>query len=95
MLPGFGGTDDMDWRAFVELLNKKGFDGPYEIENEAQNSKGKGNIAAISQGYQAAISFLSPMLWDLGNNGYQFNYTRELVQRDRGDIAVREIKDLI
>lgn len=95
MLPGFGGTDDMDWRAFVELLNKKGFDGPYEIENEAQNSKGTGNIAAISQGYQAAISFLSPMLWGLGNNGYQFNYAKELAQTDRSDIAVREIKDLI
>src|SRR5690606_15913238 len=67
MLPGFGGTDDMDWRAFVELLNEKGFNGPYEIENEAKNSMGTGNIAAISQGYKAAISFLSPMLWDLGD----------------------------
>src|SRR5690606_27776909 len=39
MLPGFGGSDSMDWRSFVDVLNEKGFQGPYEIENEALNSK--------------------------------------------------------
>ncbi len=29
MLPGFGGSDSMDWRAFVEALLAKGFDGPF------------------------------------------------------------------
>ena len=65
MLPGFGGSDSMDWRAFVDLLNEKGFDGPFEIENEAKNSKDTGNLAATKQGYQAAVHFLAPMLWQL------------------------------
>jgi len=95
MLPGFGGSDDMDWRAFVELLNEKQFTGPFEIENEAQNSKGTGNLAAISQGYHAAISFLSPMLWNLETDGYQFNSHKELTQPQRSDIPVTEVKNLI
>ncbi len=72
MLPGFGGSDSMDWRSFVDKLNEKGFNGPYEIENEAANSKNTGNLATIVQGYQAAISFLRPMLWELSGNGYQY-----------------------
>lgn len=94
MLPGFGGTDDMDWRAFTDLLSKKGFAGPYEIENEAQNSKGTGNINAISQGYKAAIGFLSPMLWDLESEGYHFKFKKELVDLQRSDIPVRDVKSL-
>lgn len=71
MLPGFGGSDSMDWRAFVDVLNELGFSGPYEIENEAKNSKDTGNLGATIQGYQAAISFLSPMLWTLDSErGY-------------------------
>ena len=31
-MPGFGGSDSMDWRAFVETLMEKGFQGPYEIK---------------------------------------------------------------
>jgi sugar phosphate isomerase/epimerase len=73
MLPGFGGSDSMDWRAFVDVLNEKGFNGPYEIENEAKNSKNTDNMAAIIQGYKASISFLSPMLWNLEQEGYQYN----------------------
>src|SRR5690606_13826115 len=46
MLPGFGGSDSMDWRAFIDLLSDRGFSGPYEIENEAKNSKDTGNLAA-------------------------------------------------
>lgn len=78
MLPGFGGSDSMDWRSFVDKLNEKGFNGPYEIENEAANSKNTGNKAAIIQGYQAAISFLRPMLWELSDNGYQYQKSNEL-----------------
>src|SRR5690606_35492848 len=46
MLPGFGGSDSMDWRAFVDQLLEKGFDGVFEIENEARNSKDTGNMGA-------------------------------------------------
>ena len=43
MMPGFGGSDSMDWRKFVNVLNERGFNGPYEMENEASLSKGTGN----------------------------------------------------
>ena len=73
MLPGFGGTDSMDWRGFVDVLNEIGFNGPYEIENEAKNSKDTGNLQAIIQGFKATTSFLAPMLWDLdAEKGYCF-----------------------
>lgn len=73
MLPGFGGSDSMDWRAFVETLQEKNFTGPFEIENEARNSKETGNMGAIVQGFTGAIYSLSPMLWPLSENGYQYN----------------------
>lgn len=61
----------MDWRAFADTLNERGFAGPWEIENEAKNSKDTGNLAATVQGYQAAIAFLAPMLWTLDSTrGY-------------------------
>lgn len=95
MLPGFGGSDSMDWRAFVELLNAKGFDRPYEIENEARNSKDTGSIGAIIQGYQATISFLSPMLWELdGPNGYAYREAETLYQPKVRDIPIRTIDEL-
>ena len=86
MLPGFGGSDSMDWRSFVDVLTEKGFKGPYEIENEAKNSKNTENRAAIVQGYQAAISFLSPMLWDLTEKGYQFKKGAQLIHPTASDI---------
>ncbi len=73
MLPGFGGSDSMDWRAFIEALQAKGYHGPFEIENEAQNSKNTQNIAATIQGFQAACLFLAPMLWPLSSDGYQYD----------------------
>lgn len=73
MLPGFGGSDSMDWRTFVDTLMDTGFEGPFEIENEAKLSKATGNAGAIEQGYRATILFLAPMLWPLTNQGYQFN----------------------
>ncbi|MGK9125624.1 sugar phosphate isomerase/epimerase [Olivibacter sp. SA151] len=95
MLPGFGGTDHMDWRAFVDILREKGFEGPFEIENEAKNSKDTGNLAATIQGYEAAIRFLSPMLWNLGNKGYQFQRGEPLHEPTaQKDIPVKTINDL-
>lgn len=94
MLPGFGGTDHMDWRAFVDTLRARGFSGPFEIENEAKNSKDTGNMAATIQGYEATIGFLSPMLWNLGNNGYAYNRQVDLQYPTVRDIVVKTMDDL-
>ncbi len=88
MLPGFGGSDSMDWRSFVDLLNQRGYIGPYEIENEAKNSKDTGNMAAIVQGYQATVNFLGPMLWELGERGYQYQSGATLYEPSVVDIPV-------
>ena len=95
MLPGFGGSDHMDWRAFVELLTERGFRGPYEIENEASNSKDTGNSAATMQGYRAAVGFLAPMLWELDPiGGYAYRQGRPLSDTAVSDIPVRTIDQL-
>jgi len=94
MLPGFGGTDHMDWTAFVGALHKKGFKGPFEIENEAKNSKDTGNFAATLQGYQATIQFLSPLLWPLGPQGYTHEQVKPLQQIAVKDIPVTTMADL-
>ena len=73
MLPGFGGSDSMDWRAFVEALQERGFTGPFEIENEARNSKDTGNLEAIVQGFTGARYALMPMLWPLAAAGYEYD----------------------
>ena len=95
MLPGFGGSDSMDWRAFVDLLTEKGFDGPYEIENEAKNSKDTGNMAATIQGYQAAVSFLAPMRWELDETaGYTHGAALPLKQPAVHDVGVMTVDRL-
>lgn len=74
MLPGFGGSDNMDWNAFIGLLREKGFTGPYEIENEAKNSKDTCNFSAIFQGFKNSIGFLAPLLWELDpDSGYNYH----------------------
>ena len=96
MLPGFGGSDSMDWRAFVQTLQERGFNGPFEIENEAALSKGTGNLSAIMQGYQATTLNLAPMLWELGEQGYQYDDKgyQELKQLVNHDIPVVTMKEL-
>jgi len=94
MLPGFGGTDDMDWNSFVETLHDRGFSGPFEIENEAKNSKDTHNLAAINQGAKACISFLSPLLWKLDSQGYEFTEQKALKLVSRKDIPVKSMGDL-
>lgn len=71
-LPGFGLGDSLDWRAFVGILKEKGFSGPFEIENEAALSKQTGKMGAIVQGCKAAVQNLAPLLWELGNEGWQY-----------------------
>ncbi len=87
MMPGFGGSDSMDWREFVEVLKERRFTGAFEMENEAANSKGTGNAAATVQGFQATVFFLAPMLWPVGEHGYQYDRTgyqplREIATKD-------------
>ncbi|GAB3533737.1 sugar phosphate isomerase/epimerase [Pontibacter brevis] len=96
MLPGFGGSDSMDWRAFVNTLQEQGFTGPFEIENEAALSKGTGNMAAIMQGFKATTLNLAPMLWELTEAGYQYNKSgfRELKQVTSQDIPVMTMEKL-
>jgi len=97
MLPGFGGTDSMDWRAFVDTLKEKGFSGPFEIENEAALSKATGNMGATLQGYRAAIMCLSPMLWPLTEQGYQYDQSlqkelKQLAQKDVPEVKMSDLK---
>ncbi|WKN30232.1 sugar phosphate isomerase/epimerase [Porifericola rhodea] len=97
MLPGFGGTDSMDWRAFVDTLKEKGFSGPFEIENEAALSKATGNMEATLQGYRAAIMCLSPMLWPLTEQGYQYDQSlrkelKQLAQKDVPEVKMSDLK---
>ncbi len=96
MLPGFGGSDSMDWRAFVDCLKRRGFTGPFEIENEAALSKGTGNMAAIVQGMKATTLYLAPMLWNLGPEGYQYNTAefQELKQPAVKDFPPVSMKEL-
>ncbi|RNI30013.1 sugar phosphate isomerase/epimerase [Rufibacter immobilis] len=96
MLPGFGGSDSMDWRAFVNTLRQRGFQGSFEIENEAALSKGTGNLGAILQGFKAATLCLAPLLWELTPGGYQYPATafRELESAAPKDIPVVTMKDL-
>lgn len=75
-LPGFGLGDSMDWRAFVGILKENRFSGPFEIENEAVLSKQTGKMGAIVQGCKAAVQNLAPLLWELGDEGWQYP-TRE------------------
>ncbi|MBD8489615.1 sugar phosphate isomerase/epimerase [Echinicola sp. CAU 1574] len=95
-LPGFGVGDSMDWRKFINTLQEKGFSGPFEIENEAGLSKGTGNMAAIMQGYKATVLNLSPILWSLTEEGYQYpkaNF-KEMKALAAKDIPVVTMEDL-
>ena len=97
MLPGFGGYDSMDWRAFLETLMEVGFDGPFVIENEAANSAHTGNIGATMQGFKAATLCLAPIVWPLKENeGYVYQDNRQLMDNISGkDIPVMTMDKLV
>lgn len=82
LMPGFGGSDDHDWRAFCDVLRERGFAGPFEMENEADLSKGTGNMGATVQGFKATTMFLAPMLWPIGENGYQYDQKAHIPLKD-------------
>lgn len=96
MLPGFGGSDNMDWRAFVDIIKEKQFTGPFEIENEAKNSTDTGNLEAITQGFTGAVYSLMPMLWPLTPAGYRYNNEQDkpLIEITNKDIPVVTMQDL-
>ena len=73
-LPGFGGTDSIDWSAFLDTLTGAGYAGPFVVENEAVDSKATGDPGAIMQGFQATVLCLAPLIWRLEpGKGYQYD----------------------
>ena len=72
-LPGFGGSDSLDWAKFLELLMAKGYKYPFVIENEGCNSSHTGNMGATMQGFRATILNTAPVVWPLGPAGYAFD----------------------
>ncbi|KGE15528.1 sugar phosphate isomerase/epimerase family protein [Sphingobacterium deserti] len=96
MLPGFGGSDHMDWNDFIALLHERGFRGPFEIENEAKNSKDTGNLLATNQGFENCIRFLSPLLWNLDSEkGYAYKQERALITPNTENIPEVTIDELL
>jgi sugar phosphate isomerase/epimerase len=96
MLPGFGGYDSMDWRAFVETLMERGFNGPFVIENEAANSAHTGNLGATLQGFAATVMGLAPLVWPLGPDGYALDRSQHppLREPDGRDLPVVTMEQL-
>jgi sugar phosphate isomerase/epimerase len=73
-LPGFGGSDSIDWSAFIGAVTAAGYRGPFVVENEAVESKATGDIGAIMQGFRATVLCLAPMIWPLVSEaGYQYD----------------------
>ena len=96
MVPGFGGTDSMDWRSFIECLDERGFSGVFSIENEGENSKGTDNDHAIEQGFEAALSFIKPMIWPLtAEAGYQHPGQEDLKEPTCQELPPVKMKNLL
>ncbi len=95
-LPGFGLGDSMDWRAFVNVLKEKGFSGPFEIENEAVLSKQTGKLGAIVQGCKATVQNLAPLLYELGDDGWQYPESeyKPLSDVTRSDIPLATLNSI-
>ena len=73
-LPGFGGSDSMDWTAFLQRLMAKGYKYPFVIENEGCNSSHTGSMGATMQGFRATVLNTAPAVWPLdANDGYKFD----------------------
>jgi sugar phosphate isomerase/epimerase len=97
MLPGFGGSDSLDWRGFLETLMERGFEGPFVIENEADNSAHTGNLGATLQGFQAAVLCLAPVVWPLvADAGYRLDHSKwpPLSAPTAKDLPVKSMQDL-
>ena len=95
-LPGFGGSDSLDWAKFLELLMAKGYKYPFVIENEGCNSSHTGNIGATMQGFKATILNTAPVVWPLGPTGYAFDTSalKPMEVRMSKDIPVKTMADI-
>ena len=95
MVPGFGGSDSMDWRSFIDYLMQNNFEGVFSIENEGLNSKGTENDGAIEQGFSACLSFIRPMIWPLASGtGYSYPGQTALTVPSAKKLPLVEIRDL-
>jgi len=97
MLPGFGGNDSMDWRGFLETLMERKFEGPFVIENEADNSAHTGNLGATVQGFKAAVLCLAPIVWPMVEEvGYRWDLNQWPTLKDppAKDVPVKSMSDL-
>ncbi len=95
MVPGFGGSDSMDWRSFISYLMEAGYEGVFSIENEGANSKGTDDDGAILQGFEACVSFVKPMIWPLkAGEGYCQAGQPALKAPKAGNLPVLEMKNL-
>lgn len=95
-LPGFGGSDSMDWTAFLQTLMAKGFKHPFVIENEGCNSSHAGNMGATMQGFRATILNTAPVIWPLGKDGFAYDKTQAKPMKDArtADLPVVTMKDI-
>ena len=95
-LPGFGGSDSLDWAKFLELLMAKGYRYPFVIENEGCNSSHTGNMGATMQGFRATILNTAPVVWPLGPSGYAFDASalKPMEVRLSKDIPVKTMADI-
>ena len=95
-LPGFGGSDSLDWAKFLELLMAKGYKYPFVIENEGCNSSHTGNMGATMQGFRATILNTAPVVWPLGPAGYAYDASAQkpMAVRLAKDIPVKTMADI-
>lgn len=95
-LPGFGGSDSIDWSRFLENLMAKGFKFPFVIENEGCNSSHTKNMGATMQGFKATILNTAPVIWPLGANGYAYDPSavKPMAMTRTADLPVVSMKDL-
>ncbi len=95
-LPGFGGSDSLDWAKFLELLMAKGYKYPFVIENEGCNSSHTGNMGATMQGFRATILNTAPVVWPLGSSGYAYDASAQKPMKLNltKDIPVKTMADI-
>ena len=95
-LPGFGGSDSLDWAKFLELLMAKGYKYPFVIENEGCNSSHTGNMSATMQGFRATILNTAPVVWPLGPAGYAYDASalKPMTVTRVKDIPVKTMADI-
>ena len=95
-LPGFGGSDSLDWTKFLETLMAKGYRYPFVIENEGCNSSHTGNMGATMQGFKATILNTAPVVWPLGPDGYAYDPSglKPMKVTLSRDIPVKTMADL-